>query len=147
MPFKPTCTTITAVTLTPPTKHLPGFLECWRSPEAEDRVWAFNPVSLGIWEQVGLTASVERRTKKTERSRSVFSESLSGSLSPSPRVCPFPSGSAPSPLARLTRYLFLSLSPVSRYFSAAGRCLDSKSRVSVFVQNNAAAAFGGIFCE
>lgn len=38
---------------------------------------------------------------------------------------------------------FLSLPPVSRYFSAAGRCLGSKSRVSEIVRNNAAAALKG----
>lgn len=128
--------------ITPPIKHLPGFLECWRSPDAEESIWVFNPESLGIWEQVGFTASIEQRAK-CDKSASVLSESSSGSLSPCPRVCPFPSGSAPSPFAILSRYLFLSRPPVSRYFSAAARCLDSKSWVSVLGWNNVAAALEG----
>lgn len=63
---------------------------------------------------------------------------------------PFPllPGSAPSPsdsspLAVLSRYLFLSLPLVSGYFSAAARCLDSKSWVSVLGRNNVAAALEG----
>lgn len=110
-------------------KHLPGFLECWRSPGAEQIVWVFNPESLGIWEQVGFTASVEQ-TATTKKSDNV--SYLNVPFPFLPGSAPFPSDSAPSPPAVLSKCLFLSLPLVSGYFSAAARCLDSKSWVSVF---------------